>query len=289
MHLASLVGTRLPDARGRWLASVQVTVHDQDGNPEAGVTVEGAWSNGTNGAGACATGGDGRCSVDKGNLKQQLTSVTFTVDAVTKSGMVYDPGDNIGSSSVTVGETPANLFPIASDDSYTTPADTTLTGNVLNNDEPGDAPATVGLLAPVANGVLSLDAAGSFSYAPQAGFEGSDGFVYAITDADGEVSNPATVAIEVTASAPPPPPSGGLSVTAEPTKDKGIQHVILTWQNFSGNTVEIFRNSMLVTAPPIENDEYYDDNLNTKGGGQTYDYSVCETGTGNCAQASASF
>lgn len=289
MHIAALSGIVIPDSRGRWIASVEVAVHDQGGNPEPGVTVDGTWSNGANGAGACTTEGNGRCSIEKGNLKQQVTSVTFTVEALTKSGMDYDPGDDIGSSSVTVPEAATNQLPNAMDDSYTTQVDTPLTGNVLDNDEPGDTPATVGLLAPVANGSLTLNQDGGFTYTPQSGFEGSDGFSYTITDSSDETSNPATVTIEVTAvpTPPPPPPSGGLTVTAEPYKDKGIQHVTLTWQGFTGDPVDIFRNGEVIASATDENP--YDDNLDTKGGGQTYNYSVCELGTNNCAEASASF
>ena len=289
MHVAALSGSVLPDARGRWIASVEITVHDQGGNPEAGVTVDGTWSNGTNGAGACTTGGDGRCSIEKGNLKQQVTSVAFSVDALTKSGMDYDPGDNSVSNTVTVGEAAGNQLPIAVDDDYLTAVDTPVTGNVLDNDDLGDTPATADLLAPTASGSLTLNQDGGFTYTPQSGFEGSDGFTYAITDGNGDTSNTATVLIEVTAAPapPPPPPPGGLTVTAEPYKDKGIQHVTLTWQGFTGDTVDIFRNNTLIDVSA--NDNSYVDNLDTKGGGQTYNYSVCETVTLNCAEASASF
>lgn len=288
MHLASLDGSVLPDTRGRWIASVRIAVSDQGGNPEAGVTVDGTWSNGTNAAGSCVTGGDGRCIIEKGKLKQQVTSVSFTVDALVKSGMNYDPADNIGSTSVTVGEAIGNQLPNAVDDSYTTAVDTPLSGNVLDNDTPGDTPATVSLQAPAANGSLTLNPDGGFGYTPQIGFEGSDGFTYAITDGNGDISNPAAVAIEVTAAPPPQPPSGGLTLSATPYKNKGIQHVELTWQNFSGEQVEISRDGSLLGSF-ANSDGSYVDNLDTKGGGQTYLYMVCEAATTNCANASANF
>jgi len=287
MHLAGLSGSVQSEARGRWLASVDITVNDEAGNPEPGVTVDGTWSSGTNGAGSCTTAGDGRCLIEKGKLKQQVTSVTFTVDALTKSGMNYAPADNVGGNSVVVGEAAVNQLPTAVDDSFTTTIDNPVSGNVLDNDQAGDAPATVSLQAPAANGSLALNPDGNFSYTPQTGYEGSDGFSYAITDGNGDISNTASVAIEVTAA--PPPPPGGLTVTAEPYKDKGIQHVTLAWQGFTGDTVDIFRDNVPVAGSPAANDGHYDDNLDTKGGGQVYSYSVCEAGTENCAGASAGF
>jgi hypothetical protein len=40
---------------------------------------------------------------------------------------------------------------------------------------------------------------------------------------------------------------------------------------------------------PTDNDGIHDENLGVKGGGVTYVYEVCETGTSNCASATASF
>jgi hypothetical protein len=53
------------------------------------------------------------------------------------------------------------------------------------------------------SGVVSLGADGSFTYAPKAGFTGTDRFTYAVTDANGTKSAPATVTVRVAKVAKP--------------------------------------------------------------------------------------
>jgi hypothetical protein len=104
VHLAGLNGSALPGSRGRWTALVEVLVADQTGSPEPDVTVDGAWSGGATGSSSCITGADGSCVVEKGNLKSNTGSVTFTVSGLTKTGMSYAPADNVGGDSVTVSQ-----------------------------------------------------------------------------------------------------------------------------------------------------------------------------------------
>jgi predicted CXXCH cytochrome family protein len=82
-----------------------------------------------------------------------------------------------------------NAAPVAVNDSYSLPHDTTLnepavTG-VLANDTDGDSdPLTVVLpiASDVSNGVLSVNADGSFSYTPTPGWTGTDSFTYYAND-----------------------------------------------------------------------------------------------------------
>jgi hypothetical protein len=104
IHLAALSGSAIPGSRGRWTASVQVSVGDQGGNPESGVTVAGSWSNGATGGASCVTAGDGRCTAEKANLKSGVASVTFTVDDLAKSGMDYQPEENAVAASTAVNQ-----------------------------------------------------------------------------------------------------------------------------------------------------------------------------------------
>ena len=287
IHLAGLSGNALPAAKGRWSAVVEIRVDDQGLSPEAGVTVEGSWSNGASGGASCVTDAEGRCPVQKNNLKNSVASVTFTVTNLIKDGMSYEPGDNVGGDSIVVSSSDTNQVPNAADDSYQTDVDVELNGNVMDNDQPGDGTTTIESHTPPASGSLNLASDGAFTYQPDPGFEGNDSFTYRLIDQDGDLSNTATVDISVT-SAPPPPPPGGLTVTASPYKVKGVQHVELTWENFTGDTVEISRDGVLLTAPPTENDGHHVDNIGAKGGG-SYDYVICETGTSNCAGATATF
>ena len=285
MHLNGLAGSALPPVKGRWTAVVNVHVEDEGLEAEPGVTVDGVWSNGANGSASCVTDGSGDCSVQKGSLKGSVASVTFTVTMLTKSGMVYEPADNVGGDSVVVNQGDVDQTPSAVDDAYTTDVDVPVGGNVMDNDDQGDGPAAIDSHTLPGHGGLVLDPDGAFTYTPDGGYEGGDSFTYSIADQDGDVSNTATVTITVSAGGPPPAEP---SVSATPYKVKGVQHVELTWENFAGPTVTITRNTTLLTEPPTANDGLYVDNIGAKGGGQ-YDYEVCETGTSNCAGATATF
>jgi len=63
----------------------------------------------------------------------------------------------------------------------------------------------------------------------------------------------------------------------------------LTWENFVGGMVDITRDGTPLPGSPLPNNGIYDDDLGVKGGGQTYTYEVCESGTANCASATANF
>ncbi|MEM8514010.1 VCBS repeat-containing protein, partial [Massilia sp. MP_M2] len=97
--------------------------------------------------------------------------------------------------------TVANVAPIAAADSVSGSEDGVITGNVLANDSDADGDAltvdTVPLQGPQ-HGVLVLNADGSFTYTPDANYNGSDSFTYRVTDADGAVSS-ATVSLTITA------------------------------------------------------------------------------------------
>ncbi|MGM7424898.1 Ig-like domain-containing protein, partial [Cellulosimicrobium sp. CpK407] len=75
-------------------------------------------------------------------------------------------------------------------DEYTTVQDTTLTGNVLDNDVIPDG-STITVTGPGAgpwHGDLVLNEDGTFTYTPAPGYVGTDSFSYTITDQDGNTS-----------------------------------------------------------------------------------------------------
>ncbi|MBX3100443.1 MAG: tandem-95 repeat protein [Salinibacterium sp.] len=90
------------------------------------------------------------------------------------------------------------VLPLAVDDAYTTPINTTLTVNaaagLLANDTGADITVTANT-APT-NGGVTVSADGSLSYVPDSGFTGTDTFDYTITDANGTTSS-ATATIQV--------------------------------------------------------------------------------------------
>jgi hypothetical protein len=95
-----------------------------------------------------------------------------------------------------------NRPPIATNDSYTLMANTTLTvpaPGILANDSDADADSLTAVLgAGPTHGTLSLSANGAFTYVPSANYVGSDSFTYRVSDGLA-TSSLATVSISVTA------------------------------------------------------------------------------------------
>ena len=93
--------------------------------------------------------------------------------------------------------------PTAAADSYTASEDTALTvaaaqGVLANDFDVNLDPLTAVVVSGTANGTLTLNASGSFTYTPHANFNGSDSFVYRANDGSAN-SNTATVSITITA------------------------------------------------------------------------------------------
>ena len=104
-----------------------------------------------------------------------------------------------------------NNPPVAANDATTTSEDTPVAIDILANDSDVDGTldaATVAIGTLPASGSLSTPdpATGIVTYTPDPGFNGSDFFTYTVNDDGGEVSNTATVEVEVTATAPNNPP-----------------------------------------------------------------------------------
>jgi titin len=100
-----------------------------------------------------------------------------------------------------------NTTPTATDDAYTTPADTPLVvpapGVVGNDVDPDGALPTTSLSFGVSNGTLTFSKAGSFTYTPALGFEGVDLFAY--QPFDGFVYG-GVAYVTITVGSPPEPP-----------------------------------------------------------------------------------
>jgi VCBS repeat-containing protein len=93
--------------------------------------------------------------------------------------------------------TVTNPGPDAVNDSFSTNAGTLLTGTLATNDSDPDRDAlTFCVETAPANGTVTVNANGTFSYTPRAGFVGSDSFTYCLTDSQG-ASDTATATITV--------------------------------------------------------------------------------------------
>jgi VCBS repeat-containing protein len=167
------------------------------------------------------------------------TSSAATVTITVKAAATVTPPTN---------PTPA---PTADDLSYADQQGKTLNVSAaqgLIGDQPNSAGGTMTctLVSGPADGALTLNANGSFTYSPTAAFSGKDTFTYALTDSSG-TSSPATVTINVTptqdSSTPTPTSSTPSTTPAAPTALRawsGNQAVVLlNWQDNTGDASQI--------------------------------------------------
>lgn len=287
VHVAALTGTSSGLVRNRWTATVQIDVASDTDTPVSGVLVEGTWSGGARGGASCTTNGSGQCSVSKANLKASALSADFAVNNLSGTDITYDAGSNVVSSvNVAQDGEGGNLLPVADDDFFTTPFKTVFSDNVLDNDDQGDAPATVTShdLSSELGVDISVDPSGDFSYTPPAATSGEDTFGYTITDSNGDPSS-ATVTITIQ-------PEGGVpvSLTIGLTKLRGITHADLNWTGGTGaEKVTITRDGNEVDGSPADNTGSFQDPLGKRASGTSYIYKVCELNSDRCDSASITF
>ena len=169
----------------RTFTAAELLDNDDDGDPEVTQTlaiqsVEGA-TNGT----VALVGGVPVFTPNAGYSGPASFTYTVSDGALTDTAMV----------TLTV-DAPVNTAPAATDDAVSGDEDTVIVGLVLANDTEAEGDAlAASLVSDVSNGVLVLNADGSFAYTPDPDFSGTDGFSYEITD--GEFTDTATVAITV--------------------------------------------------------------------------------------------
>ncbi|MEM9537438.1 MAG: DUF4347 domain-containing protein [Cyanobacteria bacterium P01_E01_bin.45] len=116
--------------------------------------------------------------------------------------------------------TVANVGPTANDDAFTTNEDTPFTGNVLKGpgaDRDGGTdsdPLSVIAHTDPANGSLTIQQDGTFTYTPNTNFFGQDSFTYTIDDGNGGIDR-ATVTLTVKEEILPRPESASASIEEE--------------------------------------------------------------------------
>jgi VCBS repeat-containing protein len=116
-------------------------------------------------------------------------SFSIRVRTTDSAALFYEMAFSI---SVTNGNDP----PVALDDTDTTPAETAVTIDVLYNDSDPDGDAlTVSSVTQGAHGSVT-NSGDDVTYAPEAGFSGTDSFTYTVSDGNGG-SDTATVTITV--------------------------------------------------------------------------------------------
>jgi hypothetical protein len=84
----------------------------------------------------------------------------------------------------------------------------------------------------------------------------------------------------VTPTVTPTPTPGQITLSARGYKVQGLQTVNLSWAGATSNSIDVYRNGMLIVTVP--NNGFYTDHPNGRGHA-TYIYKVCQAGTGNCS------
>ncbi len=119
----------------------------------------------------------------------------FTYRVCNTSGMC-------DSAVVTIVIDNTNNPPIAENDINVTDVNTPVNGNVLTNDnDPDGDPISSTKLSDPANGTVTLNPNGTYTYTPDNGFVGTDNFDYVVCD-NGGLCDTATVTIEVIVTPP---------------------------------------------------------------------------------------
>ncbi len=174
-----------------------------------------------------------------------------------------------------------NTPPIPASDNYSIDEDNTLSSNVLTNDiDPENQPMTVSLINDVANGSLTLNANGSFTFVPSPNYFGSDNFIYEVCDN----ANPALCAtqlVNIIINSVNDAPVANID-SFQGTEDNTILGNILTNDSdIEGNTLTTTINSMpangTVSLQP-NGDFAYTPTANYFGN-DVFTYEVCDDGT----------
>jgi len=113
---------------------------------------------------------------------------------------VCDCDGDCSSATVSVTVIPIDDMPTAVNDVNTTAQNTPVNGNSASNDTPsgdgGNVWSLVGTNGGAAHGTVTMNANGTYTYTPAAGYSGSDVFTYKLCDTDGDCST-ATVTITI--------------------------------------------------------------------------------------------
>ena len=143
------------------------------------------------------------------NLNNDDGSFTYTPDLnfFGTDSMTYTAYDGTDNSNVAIAYITVNAVndpPVAVDNSFSTNEDIDLVvgteaGILINDIDPDDTTLTAILVSDVSNGTLSSITDGTFTYTPDADFNGSDSFTYRVSDGKTQSTNAATVTITVNA------------------------------------------------------------------------------------------
>ncbi|MFS3927021.1 tandem-95 repeat protein, partial [Priestia flexa] len=138
---------------------------------------------------------------------------------------ISDPSGVFIITNVMVTVIPVNDPPTVPNYAYTINEDTVLNSTVVGTDEDGD-PLTYSLASPPANGIVLLNADGTFTYTPTADFYGQDNFFVNVQDSNGSTAISEIVITVVPVNDPPIAPNLITVITNEDTAVSGVVNAI---------------------------------------------------------------
>ena len=142
----------------------------------------------------------------------------FSLTALATQHSTYQEcyyGNNLITKSIAV-----NNAPVGTGDTKTTPENTPVSSAVTGTDADGDALSFTKATDPV-HGNVVVNANGTYTYTPQANYNGADNFTVTIADGKGEQVT-VTVSIQVTPVNDPPTGTGDTKTTPEETPVSGL-------------------------------------------------------------------
>ncbi len=195
---------------------------------------------------------------------------------------------------VTISVNPVNDIPFAIEDSAEIEEEGTLTGlNLLDNDvdvDGDDLTINTTPVVNVVNGTLTIHADGTYTYTPEAGFNGTDSFVYEVCDN----ATPAQCA------------QATVTITVNPVNDAPIavdnigiveEDGTLNGPNLLANDSDVDGDNLIINTTPIVDVENGTLTIHADGtytyipdadfnGTDSFTYEVCDDGTPQeCARA----
>lgn len=219
----------IPVTPGNTAPSVSANNASVTGSEGAAVSNSGTFSDANLGDDVVITASKGTVTKSGSNSGTWTWSYAGPDDEATNTVTITANDGQGGIATITFQLTVNNANPTATANSYSTAQATAISGNVITDDtgngadsDPAGAndPVTISGHTDPANGILALNADGSFVYTPDSTFSGTDSFTYTISDGDGGLDT-ATVIIDVT-------PAGAGSIVTIPDSCLGGTALLIT-------------------------------------------------------------
>ncbi|WP_048753330.1 cadherin-like domain-containing protein, partial [Crocosphaera watsonii] len=209
---------------------ITINILDNDNDVDGSLNVDSIIITTQPNNGIVEVNNDGTVTYTPNNNYNGEDSFTYTVED--EEGLV----SNEATVNITVNA--VNDKPVANNDTVETDEEIAVTINILDNDNDIDSninPESIVITTQPTNGTLEVNNDGTVTYSPNNNYNGEDSFTYTIEDAEGLMSNEATVNIIVNA------------VNDAPV---GVNDIVITDEDTA------------VTINILENDEDIDSELN---------------------------